>query len=341
MDSNDPNILAPQSRESQDAESSIDWVELISILWSSRKLIATVTGVATTGALVVSLLLPKYYQATGTLLPETGSAKVSALARLADLASLAGISIGPDASVVQLYPAIISSEAVLRSVLYATYVTEDASQSRNLIEIWEIGERDDAESFEEALEMLRASLMVSVDRKNNVVTISYLDRDPKLAADVVNKIVEELDSFIRTKQTTSASEQRKWIASRLEEVGKSLEAAEDSLKVFRERNRRIGDSPQLLLEQGRLMREIEINSVLYEELKKQFEIAKIEEVKNIAVVTFMDRARPPVEHASPRRRVIVVVVTLFALTGSMGYILLRDRYSQRFAMLRFTLSKKG
>lgn len=53
----------------EDQESSIDWVELISVLWSSRKLIATVTGIATIGAVVVSLLLPEYYKSTATLLP--------------------------------------------------------------------------------------------------------------------------------------------------------------------------------------------------------------------------------------------------------------------------------
>ena len=31
----------------EDQESSIDWIELLTVLWSSRKFIATVTGIAT------------------------------------------------------------------------------------------------------------------------------------------------------------------------------------------------------------------------------------------------------------------------------------------------------
>jgi len=53
----------------EDQESSIDWVELISVLWGSRKLIATVTAIATVGAVIISLLLPEYYKSSATLLP--------------------------------------------------------------------------------------------------------------------------------------------------------------------------------------------------------------------------------------------------------------------------------
>jgi len=77
----------------EEQETSIDWVELISVLWSSRKLIATVTGIATVGAVIVSLLLPEYYKSTATMLPETEKSKLAALGGLSDLPALAGVSV--------------------------------------------------------------------------------------------------------------------------------------------------------------------------------------------------------------------------------------------------------
>lgn len=62
---------------SEEQESSIDWVELISVHRSSRNLIAAVTGIATLGAVVVSLLLPEYYKFTTTLLPGTETSRVA------------------------------------------------------------------------------------------------------------------------------------------------------------------------------------------------------------------------------------------------------------------------
>ena len=104
------------SPESQ--ESSIDIVEILSALWNSRKLIAYVVGISTALAIVVSLLLPEYFRSTTVLLPETDKSKLSAMGGLSDLASLAGVNTG-DVSLVKLYPTIITSEAVLKNVIYA------------------------------------------------------------------------------------------------------------------------------------------------------------------------------------------------------------------------------
>lgn len=310
----------------EDQESSIDWVELISVLWGSRKLIATVTAIATVGAVIISLLLPEYYKSTATLLPETEKSKLAALGGLSDLAALAGVSVGGEGSLAKLYPTIIKSEAVLRNVIYAEYQTKKFKEPVNLIRFWEIEGETPEQDYETALKALQEQLTVSLDNKTSVVAVSIETREPQLSADIVNKVLAELDEFIRTKRTTSATEQRKWIEDRLEQVKTDLEKSENRLKEFREKNRRIGDSPQLLLEQGRLMREVEINSTLYTELKKQHEIAKIEEIKNVPVISVMDTARAATKKERPKRATTVVVTMLLALAGVMGYTLVNQRY---------------
>jgi uncharacterized protein involved in exopolysaccharide biosynthesis len=145
--------------------------------------------------------------------------------------------------------------------------------------------------------------------------------EPQLAADVLNAIVEELDRFIREERTTSASEQAKWISERLTEVEEELRAAEDSLTEFRERNRRIVDSPELLLQQARLQREVTVRSTIFIELKKQRELAEIEEIKNVSIVNILDHARAPVKKARPKRATnsaIAFLVTLVLLSTYHG-----------------------
>ncbi|HWP81647.1 MAG TPA: Wzz/FepE/Etk N-terminal domain-containing protein, partial [Bacteroidota bacterium] len=72
---NDPVAVAPTVEEEflhdEEAESSIDWEELLSVVWSSRKLIGMVTGGVTVASVIISLLLPNYFRSTATLLPET------------------------------------------------------------------------------------------------------------------------------------------------------------------------------------------------------------------------------------------------------------------------------
>ena len=124
------------------------------------------------------------------------------------------------------------------------------------------------------LKALRDGLEVSLDNKTSVLSISLLTQEPKLSADIVNAVASELDLFVRTKRTTNASEERKWIEGRLKEVKNDLEKSENALEDFRETNRRVSDSPQLLLEQERFIREVQINSTLYTELKRQYELRK-------------------------------------------------------------------
>jgi uncharacterized protein involved in exopolysaccharide biosynthesis len=260
-------------------------------------------------------------------LPETEKSKLAALGGLSDLAALAGVSVGGEGSLAKLYPTIIRSEAVLRNVIYAEYHTREFPQPVNLIRYWEIEEETPERDYETALRSLRDGLEVAFDNKTSVVTVSFETKEPPLSAAIVNNVTKELDGFIRTKRTTNAGEQRKWIEDRLQEVKRDLERSENNLREFREKNRRVGDSPQLLLEQGRLMREVEINSTLYTELKKQYEIAKIEEIKNIPIINVMDEARPAARKERPIRSTIVLSSLFLSFFGMIGYVVMEHRYS--------------
>ena len=120
-----------------------------------------------------------------------------------------------------------------------------------------------------------------------------------------------------------------WIGKRLSEVETELHAAEDTLKEFRERNRRVIDSPELLLQQARLERGVTLKSTIFLELKKQYELAKIEEIKKVSIVSVLDHGRVPVKKERPRRArnsAIAFLVTLLSLSLYSG---LKPRYAER------------
>lgn len=172
---------------------------------------------------------------------------------------------------------------------------------------------------------------MAVDNQTFLVTLGIETRYPQLSADILNTLIRELDEFIRTKRTTSASEQRKWIEGRLEQVKFDLERAENRLKNFREANRVISGSPQLQLEQGRLVRDVEINNTLYVELKKQYEIAKIEEIKNIPIINVLDPARPPARKENPKRSVIVLLTFFLSAFVSLFLVIVVNRYEAQLS----------
>jgi uncharacterized protein involved in exopolysaccharide biosynthesis len=211
----------------------------------------------------------------------------------------------------------------------AQYHSEKFKDSVNLIQFWEIEAKTPALVYETALKSLRDQLEVSMDNKTSVVTIAIESKEPQLSADVVNKVTAELDKFIRTKRITNASEQRKWIEARLVEVKADLEKSENTLKDFREENRRVSDSPQLLLEQERLIREVQINATLYTELKKQYELVKIEEIKNIPIINVMDPATAAARKDKPKRAMITVTTFFLSLIAAAGYVFVDHQYRRQ------------
>ena len=87
----------------------------------------------------------------------------------------------------------------------------------------------------------------------------------------------------------------------MQDILGDLTLAEDALKDFREKNRIILSSPALMLEQERLIRELEVKKQIYITLKTQMEMANIEEVQNSKTIRVLDHPEVPINRTSPQR----------------------------------------
>lgn len=276
-------------------------------------------GMTTFFSAGIVYFVPNKYIAEVTILPELDKSKLMGFSGLSDLAGMAGLNVG-ETPMTKLYPMIIKSAKILREVIYKKYKVASKSDSVSLIQFWNIDKGTEAEKFEWALKRLQTATEVEFDGRLGTLRLKVEMGDSTLAADVANSITNELDLYIRTKRRTSVTVQREFIEQRLTEVGQTLRAVEDSMKTFREKNRRIIDSPQLLMEQGRLERAVQINSTVFIELKKQIEIAKIEEIKNIPIINILDSARVPVQKSSPNRRSAVAIAFILSLVVAVTVV---------------------
>src|SRR5262249_10801430 len=105
------------------------------------------------------------------------------------------------------------------------------------------------------------------------------------------------------------------VDARLEDAKKELERAEDRVENFDQGNLRIGKAPDLLLQQARLQREVEIEQEVYLALRKEAEMARIDEQRTTPVVNVLDHATPPLQPAGPS------LVRNTALGGIAGCVL--------------------
>lgn len=277
-----------------------------------RIIVANIIGLVII-AVYIFIIRTNNYESTITILPEYGS-KTTTLSQLSSLASLAGIKVG-ESSPIQIYSNILLSEDVISNVVYCKYKSSEFADSVNLIEYFEIEEPDGvSESEKDRIQFYTAYqkivngiLSLSYSSDTGILTYTVSLPEPSLSADVANRISLALDQYIRVQRKSYAKEQRLYLEKRIIQVKDSLITAEETLKNFREKNRTVNQSPQLLLEQSRLVRNTEILQSIYIELVKQFEVVKTEEVKDTPVLNIRENARPPVEYAGPKKPILFVL----------------------------------
>jgi uncharacterized protein involved in exopolysaccharide biosynthesis len=324
---------------SKRASADITLQEMLIPIWARRTKILFFSIAVGLVALAINFLLPVYYKSAASLLPETKKDKLSVLGQFADIAQLAGVG-GAGSEIARLYPTIIMSETILRNVILSKYRTVKFRDSVNLIEYYGYSEETPEENVAKMLRKMNTLLTATLASKTSVVDLSVEMPEPQLAADVLNTIVYELDQFMRSKRTTSASEQVKWIDIRIKEIEDQLRVSEDDLKAFRERNRQVTNSPQLMLEQERLIRVVQVKSTIFVELKKQYELAKLEEIKNISIVNVLEPGRAPVKKERPHRLLNTLILFLFSLIASATYFLIEALYGSRISSFIHLIHQK-
>jgi hypothetical protein len=79
--------------------------------------------------------------------------------------------------------------------------------------------------------------------------------------------------------------------------------------------------PLLGVEWADLYRRMKIQETVYELLNQQYELARIQEAKEIPVVSVIDPANLPERKSSPHRLLIIGLVTILAVAGGAAWIL--------------------
>lgn len=310
-------------------------------LWFNRKKLLIVNTVVLIITLAYLIFFTKpFYISSVTILPEYGSKSSSMLSQFSGLASIVGVKVG-DSAPTEIYQMLIFSETVLQEVIYSKYMTKEYADSVNLIEYFNIDETDDNPAIQKRKKYLAlhkllvdGRITTSVDRMTKILNVNVTMPEAQFSADVANSIVNSLDLYIRTQRKSYATEQSFYLDKRTAQVKDSLTAAENNLKSFREQNRIVAQSPNLLLEQGRLLRDVEILQTVFVELTKQLEIAKIDQIKDAPVLNLKEYAKNPVIKAGPKRASTLIIIMFFSFIFSSLYFIFRDDMKKYVKIVR-------
>lgn len=345
-------------------------------------MIGAVTASAFVIAVIVSLLLPKQFASTASIMPpqdDRGLSSLAGLSQLPGVAALSGSFLGLK-SPSDLWVGILRSRSVADPI----------------IERFGLRELYGGMTLEETRSALSQKVKIEKS-KEEIISITVLDKSPERAALIANAFVEELDRVLGRSAMTSGQRMRAFAEKRLKESRQELERIEARLRGFQEKHKTVNlDSqskaiieaigtvkgqlmakevelttllsfateenpkagvlkaevrglreklkelesgkpagrgifiptdniPGISFEYANLLRDAKVQQTLFELLTQQYEVARIQEAKDSPTVQVLDMAMPSDKKAKPKRAVIVVMTTAWALFFSFIAALFLER----------------
>ncbi len=243
-----------------DENKEISFFPLIMTVLRARRLVLRNLIGAVVLAAVISLVLPSRWRAVATLMPPQEKEGVSMNGLVAQL-NVPGITIPKPATTAQLFVEILRSRSVNERVLGRSFVFKNDS-----LPLYRILRYP---SVNVGLYKMVKKTQFMV-QPNDIISVAVELRDPRLAADVANAYVEELDRVIREKNVSRAKNSRVYIESQLAETQEKMRESAERLIAFQQRNKAVSLEAQVqaFVEQaaelsGRIMaKEIEIGVML-------------------------------------------------------------------------------
>lgn len=360
------NIQASSLQE--EAEEGTSILELAIPLAEHRWLLA-LTPIAV-GAVVlgITFLIPPTFTARTSFLPpqQQQSAAASMLASLGNLSGLAGAA--NVKSPADQYVALMQSETVADRII----------DRFGLMQLY------DAKYRLQARKELSKNVRISAGKKDGLITVEVDDEDPKRAADMANRHVEELRSLTSQLALSEAQQRRVFFEAQLTQTRDHLtraqqalqesgftpgalkaepkSAAEEYAKLRAEatatevrlqafRKSLADTAPEILQQQARLdalrselakaeasttvsngpdyiskYREFKYQEALFDMFARQYELARLDESREGALIQVIDPAKPPELKSRPKRALTALGSAAACLLLLSSFLLLRQRW---------------
>ena len=227
-----------------------------------------------------------------------------------------------------VYPEIIKSRTMARAVLKQKFDTNEFGLQKNLLQILTYGNNDPQLGLDTleimAVDNLLGMIDISENIQTGILTLNINASEPIFARDLNQVFIEELDTHQRKYNKAITSDTKQFIEERILDTEKELMVAEEDLKVFMDRNRRIENSPALQLEKQRLGREVTVLTGVFTTLKQQLETTKIEEVKESDYVIVLDPPETALYYSKPKKRAMVILAGILGIAFGVAIGFFRE-----------------
>jgi uncharacterized protein involved in exopolysaccharide biosynthesis len=302
------------NEETQKQADEISLIDLFAVLWRRKVMIIAITLIAVAGSVVFAVIslvlppeispLPNLYTPHALMLIDNKSSSgglSSMMSSMGGLASLAGVSLPVSASFSELAVYLVGTNSLLDTVV----------DTFDLITRYKIEKHPKGESRKTLKKLLNASY----DEKSGVLAVSFSDRDPVFARDIVNfctaYLEKRFDELGLDKSKIEKENLEINIANTYQEI---QELEEESRKLERSVANvyPAGRLPAITTDINRISMELGAKRQVYTQLKVQYELLKVNMSSEKPVFQILEMAEVPDMKSKPSRGLLCIIVTFAA-----------------------------
>jgi uncharacterized protein involved in exopolysaccharide biosynthesis len=324
-------------------EDEIDLAEYARVIWRWRLVIA--------GLIIAALFLsglasfyfhqkPKYKAEVTLLLTSERQSAGPNLGSLSGLAANFGFSgiTGGDPS--EIYEDILNSRNFLKNYAYETLPTLKNPQGIQVSNFFNVvSEKSD--SNEVGISVAGAlNGTIEFKKEKNIYILAVTSKDPVFSTALANDLIKKLEKYNREQRTSKLQKNRIFIEERIKEIERELRDSRERLTSFRKKNMRldVARAPELLDQQEWLTEDVKLKQEVYLVLKKEHEMAKIEEEKDKPYIQVLDEAIKPGPSYKVSTKIIFMAFTAFSVfAGLFLTFIFEFVYNRHFLPDRYQL----
>lgn len=340
-------------------ELEIDLMEYVRKLWRVRKLLLKAAVVGLVVGLIIALSLPREYTVGVTLSPESGkNASGGGLSGMASMLGFGSMSLGGDADAlnITLFPEIVASTPFLLELLDTHVTTLDGKVDTTFMAYLDeqkspwwgtllalpgmaIGGVKSlfSDKKDEALEntvnpfhltekqaskvgSLRKAIMVDVDKKTGVTSVSVTLQDPLVTATITDTVVEKLQQYITAYRVSKAQQDCNYLEQLYKDRQKEYYEAQQSYANYMDANKSV-ILQSVLTERERLQNEMSLAYQVYSQVATQLQVAraKVQEAKPVFAV--VEPSTVPLQPSGTSKKVVMLGFIFLAVIGTSAWIL--------------------
>lgn len=348
--------MSENIKSDNSGETEIDLLDLFNKLWAKRKFIIKCMLIGFVAGIIIAFSIPKEYATLVQLVPDTKQA--GSAGGMGALAAMAGVNLqqnSEDAISPEIYPNIVGSTPFIVGLFdvkvqdkkqgidnslynyllndqkktWWSYILGAPSKLLGLFSSNSSERKVGADSLSEIvlsrkdlkiLDNLKDRIVVSVDKKTNIISLTVTMQSPEISAFVADTVTSYLQDYVIKYRTQKARKDLSFTEKLFTEAKADYYKSQQNYASYSDGNLDIV-SARYGAASERLQNEMNLAYGVYSQMAQQLQMAKVKVQDTTPVYSVIQPAVVPLIPEKPKKKLIVIGFLLLALIGSCGWIL--------------------